>query len=139
MQFMVNSYKSGNTVSGKCTLTLYQASVCCSFFITPLWLSLHHKFKTQDVWWQCWNIRAKCPAVLLTISKNNIWWVDFLFNIKSHLVVIYWIGSLLLVVKDMLVKSGINVANLANSVPVHVKWNTRLVPRGCVLNTFRYI
>jgi len=49
MQFMLKSYKSGNTVRGKCTLTLYQASVCCSFFFTPLGLFLHHKFKTQDV------------------------------------------------------------------------------------------
>ena len=127
-------------MSGKCTLTLYQASLCAAVFVfTPLWLFLHHKFRTQDAWWQCWNIWSQCPAALLTISKNNIWWVDFIFNVKSHSVVIYWIRSLLLVVKDMLMTSGINVANLTNSIPVHVNWNTRLLLGGCVWNTFRYV
>jgi len=35
MQFMVNSYKSENTVRGKCALTLYQASLCAAVFFYP--------------------------------------------------------------------------------------------------------
>lgn len=95
--------------------------VCCSFFLTPLWLFLHHKFKTQDVWWQCWNIWSQCPAVLL-ISKNYIWWLDFMFNVKPHLVV----------VSSSIVTSGISVVNLANTTAVHVIWNTRLPRTMCL-------
>jgi hypothetical protein len=115
MQFIVNSYKSGNPASGRFTMTLCLSTrpVCVlqffnfkHYFSSEIPLSVAFsvcKLQRQNVWRRCSTSWSQCATGLLAISKKNLLLAECICNIEAHGIAIYWIWSLLLVAEDMLV------------------------------------